>query len=76
VYKEAINSPYCMYILLTRVYKYFDCDSFFPEIDEQTFGLASHEELEQVVGEQVQKGRQIENEIEFEFLLYKRRQLV
>ncbi|PKC65261.1 hypothetical protein RhiirA1_365955 [Rhizophagus irregularis] len=73
IYKEAINLPYCTYILLTRVYKYFECDTFFPEIDEQIFSLASHEELEEVVGEQVLKGRQTENGIEFEFLLYKRK---
>ncbi|RIA86264.1 dihydrofolate reductase-like domain-containing protein [Glomus cerebriforme] len=73
IYKETINSPYCSYILLTRVYKHFECDTFFPEIDEQIFSLASHEELEEVVGEKVQKGCQTENGIEFEFLLYKRR---
>jgi dihydrofolate reductase len=73
IYKEAISSPYCTYILLTRVYKYFECDTFFPVIDEQVFSLTSHEELEEVVGEQVQKGLQIENGLEFEFLLYKRR---
>jgi len=73
IYREAINLSYCTYILLTRVYRYFECDTFFPEIDEQIFSLASHEELEEVVGEQVPKGRQIENGLEFEFLLYKRR---
>ena len=55
------------------MYKYFECDTFFPEIDEQMFSLASHEELEEVVGEPVPKGRQIENGLEFEFSLYKRK---
>ena len=73
IYKEAINSPNCTYILLTRVYKYFECDTFFPKIDELTFSLTTHEELEEVVGEKVPKGRQIDNELEYEFLLYKRR---
>ncbi|CAG8600176.1 9937_t:CDS:2, partial [Funneliformis caledonium] len=72
IYKEAITSPNCVYILLTRIYKDFECDTFFPEIDEQVFSLATHEELEEVVGEQVPKGRQVDNGLEYEFLLYKR----
>ncbi|CAI2186360.1 16231_t:CDS:2, partial [Funneliformis geosporum] len=72
IYKEAITSPNCVYILLTRVYKFFECDTFFPEINEKMFSLTTHEELEEVVGEQVPKGRQVDNGMEYEFLLYKR----
>ncbi|CAG8666520.1 13103_t:CDS:2 [Acaulospora morrowiae] len=73
VYKEAIESPLCKYILLTRVYKDFNCDTFFPEIDESVYRLTTHEELENFVGEKVPKGRQLENGIEYEFTMYERK---
>ncbi|KAF0408603.1 dihydrofolate reductase [Gigaspora margarita] len=72
VYKEAIESPLCEYILITKVYKNFNCDTFFPKIDENMYELASHDELVNFVGNDVPKGRQVEGEIEYEFLMYKR----
>jgi dihydrofolate reductase len=64
------------HILITRVYQNFECDTFFPTIDENVFGLVSHDELEKnFVNEKVPKGKQQENGIEYEFLLYKRKNL-
>ncbi|CAH1758434.1 23682_t:CDS:2 [Entrophospora sp. SA101] len=74
-YKEAMESKNFSHILITRVYQNFECDTFFPTIDENVFGLASHDELESFVNEKVPKGRQEENGIEYEFLLYKRKNL-
>ncbi|RIB12986.1 dihydrofolate reductase-like domain-containing protein [Gigaspora rosea] len=73
VYKEAIESPLCEYILITKVYKNFNCETFFPKIDENIYELASHDELVNFVGNDVPKGRQVEGDIEYEFLMYKRK---
>lgn len=32
VYKEAMESPLCHRIYLTKVYGCFECDTFFPEL--------------------------------------------
>ncbi|CAG8557617.1 18524_t:CDS:2 [Racocetra fulgida] len=58
IYKEAIELPLCEYILLTKVYKNFNCDAFFPKIDENLYELASHDELVNFTGDDVPKGRQ------------------
>ncbi|CAG8648876.1 2932_t:CDS:2 [Dentiscutata heterogama] len=73
VYKEAIESPLCEYILITKVYKNFNCDAFFPKIDENLYELASHDELVNFTGDDVPKGRQLDGDIEYEFLMYKRK---
>ncbi|CAG8456253.1 3982_t:CDS:2 [Paraglomus brasilianum] len=73
IYREAIESPNCTHILLTRVYRQFECDTFFPEIDENIYEQAEHEDLVRFVGEDVPKGRLSENGLEFEFLLYVRK---
>ncbi|CAG8709480.1 32982_t:CDS:2, partial [Racocetra persica] len=72
IYKEAIELPLCEYILLTKVYKNFNCDAFFPKIDENLYELASHDELVNFTGDDVPKGRQVEGDTEYEFLMYKR----
>ncbi|CAG8709956.1 3297_t:CDS:2 [Dentiscutata erythropus] len=72
VYKEAMESPLCEYILITKVYKSFNCDTFFLKIDENLYELASHDELVNFVGDDVPKGRQVDGDIEYEFLMYKR----
>ena len=73
IYKKAIGSPHCTHILLTRVHTSTVCDTFFPEIDPIVFRRASHEELVSFVEEDVPKGCQIENGLEFEYTLYMRR---
>ncbi|CAG8562799.1 13040_t:CDS:2 [Ambispora leptoticha] len=72
VYAEAMASPLCTHILLTQIYKEFEADTFFPPIDESVYQRATHEELVKFVGEDVPEGVQEENEIRFEFLMYKR----
>ncbi|CAG8437937.1 7514_t:CDS:1 [Diversispora eburnea] len=72
LYEEAINSTSCKYILLTKIYKEFKCDRFFPQIDENVYSLVDHLELEKFVGETVPQGKQLDSDIEYEFLMYKR----
>lgn len=61
VYAEAIKHPACRTIYLTRLEQTFDCDTFFPQIDEKIFALKER------------SGMQHENGIDFEFLTYERR---
>ena len=37
VYKEALLSPYCENMYLTRIHGDFDCDVFFPDIDGNVY---------------------------------------
>jgi dihydrofolate reductase len=60
VYQEAINHPDCEKIYLTRINAVFDCDAFFPPIDEEKFKLEDERSLLK------------ENELEFRFLVYER----
>ncbi|CAG8543136.1 2369_t:CDS:2 [Ambispora gerdemannii] len=69
VYAEAMTSPLCTHILLTRIYKEFESDTFLPPIDETVYQQTTHEELVNFVGMDVPKGVQEENEIPFEFLM-------
>lgn len=58
LYKESFKHPGCSEILLTRINKNFDCDTFIPQID-QSFVLVS-------------QNKQIENDIEYSFDSYKK----
>ncbi|KAK4509364.1 uncharacterized protein ATC70_007715 [Mucor velutinosus] len=70
MYNLAIQHANCSHILLTRVISKVDCDTFFPTIDDKTFRLASHQELEDYVEQQVPQGVQKHKELEYEFTLY------
>lgn len=41
IYKEALELPQCKRIYLTKIDKEFECDTFFPEIDENVYTLSS-----------------------------------
>lgn len=58
LYKEAFSHKDCEEILLTRINKVFDCDTFVPEIDE-SFVLSKKDE-------------QIEDGVEYSFNSYKK----
>lgn len=73
MYSMAIENESCSHILLTRIKSKIDCDTFFPKIDEKVYTLASHEELEDFVQQQVPKGIQKYKELEYEFTLYIRK---
>ncbi|KAI9249872.1 dihydrofolate reductase-like domain-containing protein [Sporodiniella umbellata] len=77
VYEEGICLPGCSHILLTSVrnnsVKPIVCDTFFPNIDNSAYRLASHSELETFLKENnIPKGRQTFKNFEYEFLLYVR----
>lgn len=58
LYKEAFTHPECFEILLTRINKSFECDTFIPVVD-QSFVLVS-------------QNKQIENDIEYSFDYYRK----
>lgn len=70
MYNLAIQYAHCSHILLTRVKSKIDCDTFFPTIKDTDFSLASHEELEAFVQQQVPQGIQKFKELEYEFTMY------
>lgn len=60
LYAEAIKHPECKTIYLTRIDQSFDCDAFFPTIDETIFKISERSGLKK------------ENGLDFEFLVYQR----
>ena len=75
IYEEAMDL--CTHILLTRIHdpkQQIVCDVFMPPVNTTLFVQAGHEELEAFVQQEVPKGIQLCGELEYEFLLYVRRQ--
>ncbi|XP_072174317.1 dihydrofolate reductase-like [Diadema setosum] len=62
VYKDAMESPYCHRIYLTRVMKEIECDTFFPEFDLNRFKLVT----DPAVSTEVQE----ENGIQYKYEIY------
>lgn len=60
VYAETIEHKNCSGIWLTRVFKTFNCDAFFPKIDKNRFKKTFQSEMQK------------ENGIEFQFEKYER----
>lgn len=73
MYSLAIQQANCSHILLTRVKSKIECDTFFPAIKDTEFRLASHQELEEYVQQQVPQGVQKFKELEYEFTMYVRK---
>lgn len=63
VYKEALESPNCDKLYLTEVKNKFECDAFFPGIPKN---------FQQVGDENVPKGVQEENGIQYEYKVYQK----
>ncbi len=61
VFEEAINRPDCQEIYLTVIEQTFDCDAFFPKIDDKIFGLVEETEMRK------------ENDLDYKFQWYKRK---
>lgn len=61
LYAGAIHHPDCEKIYLTRLEQEFDCDVFFPAIDETMFTVTDR------------SGMKHENGIDFEFITYQKK---
>lgn len=64
VYEEALKLPQCRRIYLTRIDKEFECDTFFPGIDESTYKLISDPN--------VPEEEQVEDDIHYKYTVYER----
>jgi dihydrofolate reductase len=78
IYKMALELPQTSRILLTRIDKEFECDTFFPEplsksdVSGSTWRRATHAELEEHVGEDVEQGDVEDGDVCLQFQLYQR----
>lgn len=62
IYQMAMDSTYDQRIYLTRIHKDFDCDTFFPVVDDSKYTLAEKQDVPQ--------GTQEENGITYEYFVY------
>jgi len=60
VYSQAIELSFCKRIYLTRVFDRFDCDTFFPDVDDDVFEVVSKSDVFE------------ENGIRYQFFVYER----
>ncbi len=67
VYREAILKPECEKVYLTIIDTYFECDSYFPQVDQNYFQNVTHEDY--TIPQDIQQ----ENGIKYQFFLYKRK---
>lgn len=76
VYEDALKLPQLKHILLTRINKDYECDTFFPDELESGWRKATIGELREFAGEDVPEGLISETandeEVEFEYQLYER----
>ncbi|CRK96835.1 CLUMA_CG009982, isoform A [Clunio marinus] len=64
VYKEAMESPMCHRIYITRVMSTFDCDAFFPTIPDNFNRIKNDEDIPEEVQE--------ENGIKYQYQIYEK----
>ncbi|KAK8214524.1 dihydrofolate reductase-like domain-containing protein [Phyllosticta capitalensis] len=73
LYKAALETPNARTVLLTRIARDWDCDTFFPvDVEGPGWTRKSNDELSAFVGEEVPQGSVRELEVEFEFRLFER----
>lgn len=72
IYKAAMELEETRRILITRIKSDFDCDTFFPVIEEGLWKRKSRNELGSWVGEIISEGVQEENGVRYEFEMYEK----
>ena len=78
VYDSALKLPQTKQVLLTKIHKDYDCDTFFPldlegeQAKHDGWRKATHGRLQQFVGEEMQDSRQTENGVDFEICLFEK----
>ena len=65
VYEAAMKHSKTQKLYITRIFKHFHCDTFFPEVEDQEWRLT--EDID------VPSDRQIEDGTEYKFEVYRRR---
>ena len=64
VYKEAMDSPLCNRIYLTRIMATFECDAFFPQLTDNFKKIKNDEDIPEEVQE--------ENGIKYQYQIYEK----
>lgn len=76
IYKAALELRQANRILLTRISKEYECDTFFPEelggLAGSWWERAPHSELRKFVGEDIEEGEVVDGEVSLDFQLYQR----
>lgn len=71
VYGAALGLEGARNVLLTRVGREYECDTFFPDLEAEGWERRGRGELEEFVGEDV-GGEQVDGEVGFEVQLWRR----
>lgn len=62
LYDEAINLPQCNHLYVTRINKHYDCDAFFPVINELNYEIIEH------------SSEYLANNLSYSFVIYRNKQ--
>jgi dihydrofolate reductase len=74
IYEAAMELEQTKHVLLTRVAKEYECDTFFPDLeDSEHWAKNERKELEEFVGEEVVEGGLEEDGVKYEFQLWDRK---
>jgi dihydrofolate reductase len=75
IYETALELPQTKRVLLTKIQKEYECDTFFPvNLAETTFWKnASRQKVQDFTGEDIQEGGIEEQGVTFEFCMYERK---
>jgi dihydrofolate reductase len=74
IYEAAMELEQTKHVLLTRVAKEYECDTFFPDLeDSEHWAKNERKELEEFVGEEVVEGGLEEDGVRYEFQLWDRK---
>lgn len=74
IYQTALELPQTNKVLLTKIHKEYDCDTFFSvNLEEAAFWKKrSREEVQAFTGEEIAEGGIEEQGVKFEFCLYEK----
>ncbi|UPX21029.1 Dihydrofolate reductase [Ascochyta rabiei] len=74
IYEQALKRKEAKHVLLTKIQREYECDTFFSEdLDGTNWKKASPEELKEFTGEAFEHGTEVEEkDVRFEFCLYNR----
>ncbi|KAJ8115965.1 hypothetical protein OPT61_g2506 [Boeremia exigua] len=74
IYEQALQLQEARHVLLTKIQKEYECDTYFSEnLDGDKWRKASVEELRAFTGEEFAEGTEVEEKgVKFEFCLYNR----
>ncbi|KAF2091091.1 dihydrofolate reductase [Saccharata proteae CBS 121410] len=74
LYDAALKLPQTKYVLLTKIWKEYECDTIFPvDLDaSESWVRRDNSQLSEFVGEDVPEGKVTDGDVDFEFCLYEK----